>query len=90
MAIRAVSEFKFEDDPTIVKASRIILSHGSQPHRVVLRKLDNSRGEEYVTHQENLVLDGTTWKHGDFYWGHYFLDSYEAAQRDYLDRVAKL
>lgn len=55
---------------------------------------------EYVTHQENLILEGDTWKHGDFYWGHYFnaasdsdadnKDALGKAIADYNERCAKL
>lgn len=97
MALANYSDFKFENHPSIMEASRIIISEGSQPYRMVLRKLDE---KEYVTHLETLALDGDTWKHTSFFQGHYFnvhSDSEEdkkatltKAVEDYNERCGKL
>ena len=67
--LRSFSDFKFDNHPSILYASRIIIAAGSTCHRVVVRKLSE---REYVTHMENVQLDGDTWRHGDFSHGHYF------------------
>lgn len=78
---------KVENHSTILASSRLVWSEGTAPHRVVLRKV----GNEYVTHMENLFLgeDGT-FRHGDFYWGHYFSQDEKGAKDDYLERCSKL
>ena len=91
------SDFKFEDDPSILYASKIVIAEACQCHRVVVRKISN---KEYVTHMENVQLDGNTWKHRDFYWGHYFSTvsddpELQRAERDkaladYNERCAQL
>jgi len=80
------SDFKFNNHPSILEYSKIIISEGLKPHRVVLRQLDDL---EYVTHMENVALDGDTWKHGDFYWGHYFSNKSQALA-DFSERARKL
>lgn len=37
MTIRSYSDFKFENHPSIIEASRIIIAEGSAVYRVVLR-----------------------------------------------------
>lgn len=88
-----IESFKWDNHPSIIAASKCVISDGSMVHRVVLRKTGDN---QYVTHQENLRLDGDTWKHRDFYWGHYF-DSpnhletnLDKARADYAERCAKL
>lgn len=95
--LRSHSDFKFENHHSILEASKIVIAEASQVHRVVLREVGR---QEYVTHMENVYLDGDTWKHGDFYWGHYFnaaSDSEEdrnealkKALEDFKERTAKL
>jgi len=97
MTIANYSDFKFQNHPSITRASRIIISEGSKPYRTVLRKLNEV---EYTTHQENVILDGETWKHGDFYWGHYFNASSDSEEdkhqvltevhADYIERCDKM
>lgn len=84
-----ICTFKYDNDPTILAASKLILEEGCMPHRVVLRGIENGK---FVTHMENLVLMGDTWKHRDFYWGHYFEreDALNKAKADYAERCAKL
>lgn len=67
--IRAWSDFVFDNHPDILYASKIIIAEGSTCYRVVIRKITE---QEYVTHMENVVLDGNVWRHGDFAHGHYF------------------
>lgn len=86
VTISCHSDFIFENHPSIVVASKIVISPGSKVHRIVLRK----DGEEYITHQENVILDGNIWKHGDFYWGHYFQGDMDKATADFIERSAKL
>lgn len=84
---RSYSDFKFENHPSILYASKIIIGAASTCHRVVVRKLSD---KEYVTHLENVVLDGDTWKHGDFYQGNYFtadVPSDANSQREARDRA---
>ena len=91
--IRDHGGFKFENEPTIVVAGNIRIAAGSMNCRIVLRKVkagNSPSGFEYITHQENVKLDGDTWKHGDFYWGHYFMDDMEKAIADFNERCAKL
>ena len=90
-----ITTFKCEDEETIISASKLVWSEGVQPHRIVLRKLEaTSLGAfskvEYVTHQENLSLHGDTWKHRDFYWGHYHGSNKDAAMEDFNERCNKL
>jgi hypothetical protein len=85
MTIQSHSEFKFEDEPSIIAASKIVIDGGCMNRRVVLRKV----GDEYITHYENVMLDGDTWKHNGFYEGHYFKSQREAAN-DFEDRRQKL
>jgi len=54
--------------------------------RFVLRK----RGDEYITHTENLRLEDGVFKHDGFYWGHYFMLDAKGAQEDYKERCEKL
>ncbi len=94
MSDQGITTFKCEDEKSIIAASKLVWNEGVQPHRIVLRKLEaNSMGatrEEYVTHQENLSLHGDTWKHRDFYWGHYHGINKEAAVEDFNARCKKL
>lgn len=93
MALANYSDFKFEDHPSILDASRVIIERGKQPYRIVVRKNSET---EYVTHQESVVLDGDTWRHGSFYWGHYFhvtTDKESAlalAMKDFVERISKM
>lgn len=86
MTLRFHSDFKFDDHSSIIEASPIVIKSGCSCYRVVLRQ----EGSKYVTHQENVILDGDTWKHGDFYWGHYFEDDRAAAVKDFNARCEKL
>jgi hypothetical protein len=84
--LRSHSDFVFDNHPSILYASKIIIAEGCQVHRVVVRKVSD---KEYVTHMENLSLEGRTWKHGDFYWGHYFTTQSDDAnvQRQERDKA---
>jgi hypothetical protein len=83
--ITSYSDFKFENDLSILYASHIIIAEGSTIYRVVVRQ----EGDKYITHMENLVFDGNTWKHRDFYWGHYY-DDYDEAIKDFNVRSESL
>jgi hypothetical protein len=96
--LRSYSDFKFDNHPSILYASKIIIAAACTCHRVVVRKLSD---KEYVTHLENVVLDGDTWKHGDFSQGHYFnamvptdpnsqREARDRALEDFNERSAKL
>jgi hypothetical protein len=85
MNIRGYSDFRFEDHASIVTASKIIIASGCTLHRMVLRK----DGEEFITHRENLMLDGNVIKHVDFYEGHYF-KSYDKAVENFIERCKSL
>lgn len=95
--LRCHSDFKFDNHPSILYASKIIIAEASQCHRVVVRKVSE---KEYVTHMENVFLEGDTWKHGDFYWGHYFTtqsndanvqrEERDKALADFNERCSKL
>lgn len=95
---RSYSDFQFENYPDILYASKITIAEGSTCFRIVIRKINE---QEYVTHMENVVLDGNTWKHGDFAHGHYFHAKVpgdanaqrvarDAALKDFNERCAKL
>lgn len=95
---RSHSDFKFDNHPSILYASRIIIAEASACYRVVVRKLSD---KEYVTHMENVQLDGDTWRHGDFSQGHYFnaavptdpnsqREARDRALSDFNERSAKL
>jgi hypothetical protein len=86
MGLISYSDFKFENDPTIMESSRVVIESGCTIRRVVLRQKDG----EYITHMENLSLEGDTFKHGSFYYGHYFDSNMTEALRDFHDRCEKL
>lgn len=77
---------QIENEKTILSASKIVWSEGCAPVRVVLR----NNGGDYITHMENLRLDGGTFKHDGFYYGHYFGKDADKAHADYLERAKKL
>lgn len=83
MVLRSYSDFKFDNHPSILYASKIVITAGCQCHRVVVRKLNE---KEYVTHYENVYLDGDTWKHGDFYQGNYFTTFSDDANEQRVQR----
>lgn len=95
--LRSYSDFKFDNHPSILYASKIVIGAASTCHRVVVRKLSD---KEYVTHLENVMLDGDTWRHGDFYQGNYFTtqsddanvqrEKRDEALSDFNERSAKL
>jgi hypothetical protein len=96
--LRSYSDFKFDNHPSILYASKIIIAAACTCHRVVVRKLSD---KEYVTHLENVVLDGDTWKHGDFYQGNHFTakdpsdansqrEARDEALKDFNERCSKL
>ena len=97
MALSSYSDFKFENHPSILDASSIVIAAASQCHRMVVRKLSEM---EYVTHLETVSLDGDTWKHNSFMWGHYFNAASESKEdkdkalseaiKDYGERVRKM
>jgi hypothetical protein len=65
-----ISTFKIENDPSIKMSTKLVWSEGLQPHRIVMREVNG----EYIVHWENLMLEGNTWKHRDFYQGYYTRD----------------
>jgi hypothetical protein len=74
---------KVINHPTILMGKEIRVSDGTFPHRIVLRKNENS---EYTTHMENLVVQNNNeFVHDSFYWGHYF-NSLDEAKRDFEER----
>jgi hypothetical protein len=75
---------KIENHPSILDAKPIIMQSGCVPHRIVLR-WETESYHPYVTHMENLKLEGDTLVHEDFYCGHYF-STLEDAQRDFASR----
>lgn len=86
MRLTSYSDFRFENHPSILVASHIVIAAASTIHRVVLRKVGDN---EYVTHVENVILEDNVCKHGDFHTGHYFEDQH-AALKDYEDRSKRL
>ncbi len=70
---------KIENHPSILQHSPIQIQEGLQPYRFVLRHLPGEF-QPFVTHRENMKLEGGTWKHRDFYWGHYFSEQKEAEE----------
>lgn len=95
--LRSYSDFIFDNEPSILYASKIIIAQGCTCYRVVVRKLSE---KQYVTHMENVVLDGIRWRHGDFSQGHYFNTQSDDANEqrkcrdlalaDFNERAAKL
>jgi hypothetical protein len=75
---------KIQNHESILMASVVKIEDGTVPHRIVLRKLEDSY-MPYVTHGENLRIDGDVLVHDSFYWGHYHLDM-ESAVEDYKER----
>ena len=73
-----------QNHPSILNAGEIRIQSGCVPHRVVLRHEPESY-QKYVTHMENLKLNGDTFEHESFYWGHYF-STLEAAEKDFQER----
>lgn len=80
---------KIKNEESVMYGSAIKIADGTMPHRVVLRKVEDSY-QPYVTHYENMRLEdgGNTWVHDSFYWGHYF-SSKDDAVKDYEERSAR-
>jgi hypothetical protein len=77
--------FKVKNDPSILEAKNLIIAEGLMPYRYVLRHVPESPYHPYVTHRENMKLEGDTWEHMEFYWGHYFT-TIEEARADFEER----
>lgn len=72
-----ITQFTVKNEEDILMASAIKWCPGLRPHRVVLRKIDDSK---YVTHMETMTLETDTgdfahvgtWVHESYNHGNYF------------------
>jgi len=76
---------KIKNEKTVLYGTAVKVSDGMNPHRVVLRFIEDEL-HPYVTHMESMkVQDPNTLVHDAFYWGHYFAKK-EDAENDFNER----